>query len=317
MLLLVACGQADLSKEKAIDSRVKSLEHQEYQTVIIQNMERTLVFEAMPQRAVTLNQHVTEIMLALGLADYMVGTAYLDDEILPQYKEQYEKIPILSDRYPSQEVFLSVEPDFAYAGWGSAFREDNIGTVEQLEQFGVKAYLHQSSTIVGPTIDDIFQDILNIGKIFNVEDRANELILTIEKGLTEISDKIGKVDKPIRVFVYDSGEDAPFTVAKAFMNNLITMAGGENIFADVDRNWAKVTWEEVVNRDPEIIVIVDYGETTVEQKRNLLLKHPALVNVTAIKEERFVIIPLSAVAEGVRFVSALETLAKNFYPDKF
>jgi iron complex transport system substrate-binding protein len=70
-----------------------------------------------------LNQHTTEVMLALGLEDYMVGTAYIDDEVLPKYKDKNNQIIVISDTYPSQEVFLGVEPDSPYAGWGSAFKE--------------------------------------------------------------------------------------------------------------------------------------------------------------------------------------------------
>ncbi|GGK23385.1 lipoprotein [Caldalkalibacillus thermarum] len=287
-----------------------------YQPVTIENNGRTLSFDKPPQRAVTLNQHVTEVMLALGLEEVMVGTAYLDDEILPQFQEAYEQIPVLADRYPSQEVFLSVEPDFAYAGWQSAFSENGVGSVEELEAFGVTAYLHHSSTIVGPTIEDVYQDIRNIGRIFGVEERAEELIAQMETDIALLQEQIGKVDEPIRVFVYDSGEDQAFTVGQNYMNTLIRLAGGENIFADLDKNWGSVNWEEVVERSPEVIVVVDYGEMTAEQKIDFLLRHPALDNVPAIQHERFVVVPLSAAAEGIRAPLALEILIKGFYPEK-
>lgn len=317
MVTLAACGDSEPEGEKVQQQAGGDVEQAEDFKVVIENIDRTITFDRVPERAVTLNQHVTEIMLALGLEDHMVGTAFLDDEILPEFQEQYSKIPVLSDRYPSQEVFLSVEPDFAYAGWQSAFREDNVGTVEQLEQFGVKAYLHKASYEVGPTLEDLFEDILNIGRIFDVQDRAEELIASMEREFAEVQEQIGEVEEPIRIFVYDSGEDTPFTVAQGFMTTIINLAGGKNIFDDVDRNWAQVSWEEVINRDPEVIVVVDYGETTVEQKKELLLNKSALANVTAIQNERFVVIPLSAAAEGVRIVSAFETLSKGLYPEKF
>jgi iron complex transport system substrate-binding protein len=101
------------------------------------------------------------------------------------------------------------------------------------------------------------------------------------------------------------------------MTKLISMVGGKNIFDDIQQGWTDVSWEEVINRNPEVIVIVDYGDKTVEQKRDLLLAKKELSDISAIKNKRFIILPLSAAAEGIRAPYALEMLAKGFYPDKF
>jgi iron complex transport system substrate-binding protein len=317
LLLMAACGNSEgvtATEEKDETDSVETLQHEEaYKEVEIENIENVLVFSEVPKRAVSLNQHVTEVMLALGLEESIVGTAYLDDEILPVYKEAYEKIAVLSDQYPSQEVLLAQEPDFVYAGWESAFREDNIGTIEQLSQFGINAYLHESSKIVGPSIEHIYQDIRNISKIFNVNDKGEELINEMQKELTTIQTRIPKNEEPLRVFVYDNGEAAPFTVGQNFLNEIVTMAGAENIFNDIDSNWGEVSWEAVVDRDPEVIVIIDYGQTTAEEKKNLLLNHPGLTDVTAIKDEHFIVMPLSAAAEGIRVPHALEILVEGLY----
>ena len=313
---MAACNQSAGSVEQNTETNVDT-STDTTDSVKIENMERTITFEEAPKRAVTLNQHTTEIMLALGLEDSMIGTAYLDDEILPEYKEAYEKVPVLSDQYPSQEIFLGAEPDFAYAGWKSAFSEKALGTVEQLEEFGIKSYLQQSSNMNGPTMDDVFTDILNIVRIFRVEDRANELVQSMKEDMNAIHEKVKDVQDPINVFVYDSGENEPLTVAQNFLNEMITLARGSNIFKDVEKGWASVSWEEVANRNPDIIVIVDYGDTTTDQKKEFLLNHSALTGVEAIKEKRFVVLPLSAGAEGIRGPIATETLAKAFYPEKF
>ncbi|PWA12192.1 Fe3+-hydroxamate ABC transporter substrate-binding protein [Pueribacillus theae] len=318
VMMLAACGQSNEAQETSSAKQINKTENsQKYEPVTIQNGARTIEFTEMPKRAVTLNQHATEVMLALGLEKYMVGTAYLDDDILPEYKDKYSQIPVISDEYPSQEAFLEVNPDFAYAGWKSAFQEDAIGTFDQLEKFGIKAYLHQSSNIVGPKSEDVYEDIRNIARIFHVEERADKLIKSINNEVENIQDQIGSIDEPLRVFVYDSGEDAPVTATQNFMTELIRMAGGKNIFSDIEKNWANVTWEEVVKRNPEVIVIIDYGDIPIEKKKQTLLNKTALADVEAIQKERFTVLPLSAAAEGVRIPIAVETLAKSFYPDKF
>ena len=65
-----------------------------------------------PSRVVTMNQGVTEFMLAMGLADKMVGTAYLDDAIWPQYAEDYASVPVLSSGYPTEAELVAANPDF-------------------------------------------------------------------------------------------------------------------------------------------------------------------------------------------------------------
>ncbi|MEJ8547461.1 ABC transporter substrate-binding protein [Brevibacillus borstelensis] len=285
--------------------------------VTIENNGRTLAFAEAPKRAVSLSQHTTEIMLALGLADKMVGTAYLDDQILPELQEAYAKIPVLSKQYPSKEVLLSVEPDFVYAGWKSAYTDKAVGTVEDLEKMGVQAYLQQSSNMTAPGLEDVYADIEKIGRIFRVEPRANELIERMKNEIGQITDRLKDVGQPIPVFVYDNGEDKPYTAANNYMTKLIALAGGKNIFDDIPKGWTSVSWEEVVARKPEVIVVVDYGDKTVEQKRNLLLTKKELAELPAIKNNRLIVLPLSAASEGVRAPIALKTLAEGLYPEKF
>jgi iron complex transport system substrate-binding protein len=315
-LLLSACGSSRLD-DRQQQPAAEPAAAEAAQPVTVQNGDRVLTFEQPPKRAVTLNQHTTEIMLALGLADRMAGTAYLDDRILPEYQEAYEKIPVLSKTYPSKEVLLAAEPDFVYAGWKSAFTDKAVGTVEELEKLGIKAYLHQSSNMTSPTLEDVYTDIRNIGRIFRVEAKADELIARMNERMEQIAKRIGQPEKPLRVFVYDSGEDQPLTAANNYMTRLIAMAGGKNIFDDIPKGWATVNWEEVVNRQPDVIVIVDYGDKTVEQKRELLLSKKELADLPAIRNQKLIVLPLSAAAEGVRAPMALETLAKGFYPEKF
>lgn len=284
--------------------------------VEIDNLGEKLSFPEAPKRAVTLNQHATEVMLALGLESSMVGTAYLDDEILPEFKEKYDAIPVLSKQYPSKEVLLAARPDFAYAGWKSAFGEKVLGSRSDLEQQGIMTYVQESSNKTSPTLEDVYEDILHIGKIFRVESRAQTLVDSMRAQLEEIRSQIGDIDSPQKIFVYDSGEDKAYTAANTYLTDLINKVGATNIFDDINKSWAEISWEEVVARNPEVILIVDYGDITAEQKEQLLLSQPALAEVKAIKDKRFIVMPLSAAAEGIRAPIALRTLAAGLYPDR-
>lgn len=321
MLLLSACSSAAPATTESTVANAGSEQTAQPAadnkpvTIVTNGIEMT--YPEAPKRAVTMNQHVTEVMLALGLADKMVGTAYLDDHILPELKADYDKVPVLSDKYPTKEVLLAANPDFVYAGWKSAFGDKGVGSMEDLEKAGIKSYLQESSNKPGPTIDDVFADIQNIGRIFRVEDKANELIGKMKAEIEQTVSKIGTVDKPLNVFVYDSGEDQPLTAANNYMTSLIKAAGGKNVFDDIQKGWATVSWEEVVNRKPDVIVVVDYGDKTIEQKQNFLLSKKELADVPAIQNKRLIVLPLSAASEGVRAPIALKILAEGLHPDTF
>jgi len=83
----------------------------------------THVLNQPPQKVVTMNQGATEFLLALGLADRMVGTAYLDDYIWPHYAQDYNRVRVLSNSYPNETILMGASPDFIVASYNSAFRE--------------------------------------------------------------------------------------------------------------------------------------------------------------------------------------------------
>ncbi len=133
----------------------------------------------------------------------------------------------------------------------------------------------------------------------------------------DIIEKLPKKKDSIDVLVFDSGSNDVFTATQNFLNTLVTMAGGENVFGDIEDNWATVSKEDAVERAPEAIVVIDYGSTTAQEKIGFLKSDPALSKIPAVQNEHFVVLPLSAASEGVRVAEALEVLAKGLYPDSY
>jgi iron complex transport system substrate-binding protein len=314
MKLTLLLGAALLSMAPAI-----ALAQATVYPLTIQNGDNTLVFDKAPERAVTLNGHVTELMLSLGLAPRMVGTAYLNHPILDSLKAEYDAIPILSDGTgsPSLEVVLATGADFTF-GRLSAYRDTAVAPVEKLKELGINAYAVKGTLIKGATMDDVYEDIANIGQIFDIQPTAGALIERIRGEIGAVEATIVKASKPpVKVLVYDSGEDAIYTTGKALETQLIALAGGVNVFADLDETWSDVSWEEAVARAPEVIVINDYGQTSAADKIALLKHNPALASMPAIQNDRFVVLPLPSAFEGVRNPDAVRTLAAGFYPELF
>ena len=279
----------------------------------VQTGTASYVYTEPPSRAITLNQHVTEVMLALELQEYMVGTAYIDDEILPQYQAAYQSVPVLAEEYPSREVILGQNPDFLYGGFRSAFGDDAAGSQEELNKIGIGTYLTSSICNIGSpdTLDDVYTDISSIGEIFGVSERADALVKALaEEVAAAASQADGMGDAP-RVFMFDSGDDAPYTaVCCSMFTNMIETAGGKNIFDEVDGRWKTVSWEEVIDRDPELIVLTEADWSTSQEKIDLLLGNPALADITAVKEQRFVVLQFSSLVPGIRNATAIAELAE-------
>lgn len=290
--------------------------------VTVQSCNREITFDAPPERAASNDVNLTEMMLVLGLTDRMVGYTgisgwhKLDEEMRAGIAE----LPELSARYPSLEVLVGADLDFWFAGWNYGLRVGGEVTPETLAPFGIAVYELTESCIhimdrERVAIDDMFNDIRNLATIFGVPQRAEALIAGWQAELDEIAATIPDRE-PLRVFVYDSGEDTPLTAGRfAMPTAMIEAAGGRNIMDDVESSWTRVAWEPVVERNPEVVIIVNYGEVTAEQKIDFMRSNPALAGIDAVVNDRFVVLDYVEATPGPRNIRAVHTLADAFWQD--
>ncbi|MFB4315831.1 ABC transporter substrate-binding protein [Actinomadura sp. 21ATH] len=278
----------------------------------------TTTYQRPPQRAVSLNQHATEVMLALGLEKSMVGTGYLDDRVLPEFQAAYGRVKVISKEYPSFETLLAAEPDFVYGGWKSAFEEKEGRSRAALKKAGIDTHLNGEECPEGPvTMATVEEELRTLAKIFGVPDRADRRIASLRAVLDGVRGRLSGVS-PVKVAVYDSGEKTVFTAGGAGIGNeMIRLAGGTNLFADVDKPYGDVSFEQFAERAPDVILIYDYGDRSAEDKKRFLLGNPALKDVPAIENERFATLPLSSTVTGVRVAAAVDSLARQLHPDRF
>ncbi|RID92485.1 ABC transporter substrate-binding protein [Gemmobacter lutimaris] len=287
--------------------------------VTVKSCDRDVTFDAAPARAISNDVNLTEMMLVLGLRDRMVGYTGISGwkTLDPEMREGIAELPELSAKYPSKEVLAAAEADFFFAGWNYGMKVGGEVTPETLEPFGIKTYeLTESCIHIGPkarsTMQDMYQDMLNLGRIFGVEDRAEALVASYKARLAEATKGVDR-DNPLRVFVYDSGEEAPFTAGRyAMPTALIEEAGGVNIMDDLDKSWAEVAWEPVVARNPQVVVIVNYGDVTAEQKIAFMKGNPAFAGIDAVKNDRFVVLEYVEATPGPRNIRAVEKLVAGF-----
>jgi len=289
--------------------------------VTVQSCNRQVTFDAPPQRAVSNDVNLTEMMLVLGLQKNMAGYSGISARrtIDPEFRADLARLPDLAARYATKEVLIGADADFYFAGWNYGLKVGGELTPETLARFGIKVYELTESCIhvmdkPPASMDDMYNDLRNLGKIFDVSDRAEALISGYKAELASFTASLKTDAEPPRVFIYDSGEEAPFTAGRyAMPNALIEAAGGVNIMNDLEKSWARIGWEPVIERNPQVIVIINYRNVTAEQKRQFMLNNPAFANIDAVKNDRFVVLDYVEATPGPRNIKAVKKLATAFW----
>jgi iron complex transport system substrate-binding protein len=319
VLLLAGCGSPFEDPADAdTDSGPTSSPDGAY-PVTIDNCGEELTFDAAPEKVFAYYQHPAETLLALGLGHTVVGYAYPDNDALPGQEAAYDALPVVSDKGASFEQVVRTEPDLVYGGYGSAFDAEDGRSREAFADAGIATYLNRESCEGAESeIDAVYDEITDLGAIFGVPDRAAALVEELRADVDETVTALDGVE-PVSVFVYDSGDDSAFTAGgSGIADQVITLAGGRNVFGDVDDTFADVSWEQVVAAQPDVILVLDYyGTPSIEEKRQALLDRPDLADLPAIVDDRFASLTLQDTVLGVRPPQAVASLARALHPDRF
>ncbi|PIE41091.1 MAG: ABC transporter substrate-binding protein [Gammaproteobacteria bacterium] len=255
--------------------------HAKDDPVIVANGGLTVQSASAPKRAIAMNQAAVEIMLALGLEEQMVGTAFLDDKILPELADAYQRILVLAKKYPSKEIILAANPDFVYASFFSAFSaKRGLPTRRELADMGIASYLSPSASPQEMKrydrwqMDLLYKEIREIGKIFRVDATAAALIANIKSAISRaaaISAKKTSKQK-LKILWLDSFNANGVYIGggTGVPDEIIRLAGGENTFSDINDSWEIVSQEQVISRPVDLIVLIEATWDTANEKRKKL-----------------------------------------------
>jgi iron complex transport system substrate-binding protein len=293
-----------------------------YEPVTIENCGTTTTYTAPPERAVTTGQEGTEILLALGLEDRMVGTMRTYNAVLPELQAAFEQVPQLAEGGESapREVVLDARPDFVLAPYVDYDFDpaEGLASREELEAAGADIYGLSVNCAEDPSrtgIQDTFDDILNVGRIFAVEDRAEELVAEMEAKIAEVAEAIEGRPAP-RVLLYANGEGPLGVSGSGLPADLVRLAGGENVFADLESTFGEVSLEAATQRDPEVFVTIDYSPGPTPEEKAAFLRE-ALPTTTAARSDLVVTVPDAALNQSVRNADLVVQMARALHPDAF
>ncbi|MGW1108556.1 ABC transporter substrate-binding protein [Streptomyces sp. NPDC002540] len=301
-LLTAACGSS--SDGTASDGTTEAAASTSGYPVTLDNCGEKQTFEKAPGRVVVMNGgSVAEVstLIALGVEDKVVANqqTYGMSEV-PGRAEAIKKLPTgnvtLDDAYDiPRETMLGLRPDLVLSVTTYGFDQKNgFATREQLKQVGANSYVSPQGCDDDPskmTVADSYQLLRDMGKIFNVNDKAEKLIAESEKNIAAVSEKV-KGEKPPKVMVLFSNmsmgsNDFSSVVAKGIINDILAKAGGANAFEDAaETTFADLSKEKVAATDVDALVVISYNDPDPAAYAKKLLKEfpqwPAAKNNTYV-----------------------------------
>ena len=253
-------------------------------------------------------------MLALGLEDKIKLAAGLDHDVKDEYKEAFSKINYSKEFTPDKETVIMSQPDFILS-WYSLFADKNLGDVDYWHENGTNTYMSLNSGAASDrTVENEITDILNLGKIFNVEEKAQALVDEINKGIDSVVSKVNNQKKQTTLIIeYMDGQIYTYG-AKTLGGDMISKLGGELL----NPEGGNISEEDLVKLNPDSIFVVymDRNDKTVAQGEvDKVLKNPALASLDAVKNKRVNSIALGEMySSGIRTIDGINTFANGLYP---
>jgi len=267
---------------------------------IVDDLDRSVNIENVPQRIVSLSPSITEILFSLDLGDKVVGVTDACD-----YPEQARSKPSIGGYFKaSLEAIIAQDPDIV-------FSDGHDPVCAQLDGLGVTMVVLQPKDI-----NDIFRDIELVGEITGTKIEAEELIAEMKRRIGAVAAKTAGAQEPGVFYVIDASEPSkPWTAGTgSFVDALIGLAGGQNI-AETAGQWGQFSLEALVSADPDLIIVdVSHGEVFIPDFEVL----PGWKEMSAVEGERIYLIDGDLTSRpGPRIVDGLEEMARVIHPELF
>lgn len=272
-----------------------------------------------PDRAVTANASSMELLYNLGLSDRIVGTIAIDNAPGDDWKELYDSLNILGDKMTiSKEVIAAAEPD-VIIGRSATFAEGTFGSIPELNELGINVYAQKASDMsTDVSMQSIIDDVTTLGKIFNVQDKANAYAKTLTERLNTVSEKVAASagDKTLNVLVMATYKEGTFVVFGANAKLQNGMLSALNCVNVMNKGGSSLTLENLVEANPDVIIYVtadrnaESDAKAVESMKN----EEILASVPAVANNKIIEVPYDAFMDyGVRNFDTLEELSDFLY----
>ena len=273
-----------------------------------------------PERVVAVWQNSIETLLALGVGDRIIAGNGVPDKkfFRKEYQEQYSKIPYTGLQLLDLETTMMLKPDLI-VGWHSTFAPKVLRPTDFWHKRGVNTFIARSSMIsnAGRTLQNEYKDILDLGKIFDKNERAQQLVADMQHEMQFATSQTASFQKRPRALVIEfMGKEVRVYGERSLAGDIVHELHGE-LLAAKDRS---IGIEQVVELDPDVIFVVViesyYGHE--QDMVDRVTQHKALKNLRCVKEGRVLPLPLYAVySSGVRTYDGIKIIANGLYPELY
>lgn len=280
---------------------------------------REETFERPPRRVAAIWQNSIETLIALGVGDRIIAAMGLPDEkyLRPEYRETYRHIPYTSMENLDVETMLMEEPDLI-VGWMSSFGPKTLRSTEFWRGRGVASYISQGSDFTKPdrrhTVEDEYRDILNLGKIFDREEKAREIVGAMKEAVSRAEQRAARQGRRPRGLVIEYlNRDIHVYGEKTLAGDIVRKMGGELLGPEL----TSISKEQIIEMDPDavFIVVIESAYGSEEQILDQFREEKALRELRCVKEGRVYALPLYAVySAGVRTYDGIQIIGKGLYP---
>lgn len=315
--IMVGCGTQEQStqdenhagEEAAASNGKKEADKgsgQQFPVTITDDANRKVTIDAEPEKIVSIQASNTEIAFALGLGDKIVGVSDYCN-----YPEEALKIEKVGAQDINAERVLALLPDIALVT--DYHYKTHPEILKQFEEAGIKVIVVGSAE----SFKDVYSNIEMMGKATGSEPEAKEVISDMKQRLNTIKEKAAEeIKDKKKVWVEVSPAPDIFTTGKhTFMHEMLESIQAVNA-AEEHEGWVKLTEEEIVKLNPDVIVTT-YGYY-IENPRDQVLAREGWAEVPAIKNEHVFDVDNDTVTRpGPRLIEGVETLAELIYPEVF
>lgn len=253
---------------------------------------------AHPERLISLAPSITETLYALGLGDRLVGdTDYCDYP--PEAKLKPHVGAVLN---PSLEKIVALKPDLVL-GIVEANRRE---TVDQLDRLGIPLY-----GLTAHSLDDTLRLISDLGRVLDDTAPAQALVASLQRRMDAAEQRVAGQPRPKVLFVTWY---RPLITAgpHTFVSDVIQRAGGVSISNDLHGEWPRLSLEEVLKRDPDVILFPSDAALSPGLKEIAAL--PGWKDLRAVKDHRTYFVTEAIIHPSPRLVDALEEVARILHP---
>lgn len=271
--------------------------------------EDAVVVRTPAERIVSFAPSITATLFTIGIGERVVAVTKWDEwpEEVVKKKEAGEVVVLESIVEPEVEKIVGTDPDIIITIKLSPEK------IKVFEDLGIPVVVVD----YGDSIEDILKAIILIGRVVGAEEGAKGLAEKIRNDIDAVAEKV-KGRPKVKVFWLVWHEPLMTAGGPSFITALLEAAGGENVFKDVDTAWPIISREEVLARNPEVIIFTEgFREQGIKGKEDLLALFPEWKDVDAIKNDKVFIVPDAAVQPGPRTPEMVELIAGLLHPDVF